>query len=155
MKKTLLFSLLPIVAALGCSKPEPALVVLDSWWNIDYAKQACSWPGATAPAPETCILELREFERELATQFAADPTCHALRFVVYDGPNMSTPEANKAASGTHWSLSLNYTPAASKQQWQMVGSPKHGAVTEGHGSPSEIAKTVCAIANRAGATLAN
>jgi hypothetical protein len=139
------------VAVAGCSERSAPPVVLDGWWNTDYAKEACH-TLAPAMGGEACLGDLRRFERELQAQVAADPTCHTVQLFAYEGPATSKP-AVEAAAGPHWNLSLNYVPGAMKQRWAMLGPSKSGAVLEGEGSAPEIAKAVCGIVKHRGGSI--
>jgi len=148
-----LLSITVIAILTGCTKPTPTLV-LDDWWNEDYAKEACRlMQDKSSTCEQDQVRDVRIFELELTTQFAAQPECGGIKVARFSSPT----EANKAAVNTmketYFSLSLNYTPGARKQQWQMVDSPNNNAVTQGKGEPTEIAKSVCAIVNGRGATL--
>ena len=149
--KALLFLLSFVVAVAGCGKPQP-LIVLDSWWDIDYAKQLCKGRNPCFPDP---VQGVRDFETELATQFAAQTTCHLVQFVRFNGPDNADKTAIDATNKEHWSLSLNFMPGTPKQQWQMDQSANKAIVMHGAGTPSDIAKEVCSIVNGHGATVAN
>jgi hypothetical protein len=144
-------TLLLTIAIVGCSKSSP-VIVLDSWWNIDYAKQWCNGRSPCFPDP---VQGVRDFETELATQFAAQAACKSVRFVRFNGPEKADKAAVDAIAKDHWNLSINFTPDQSKQQWQMLGSTNSAALMQGSGAPGEIAKNVCAIVNGHGAAIAN
>lgn len=180
MKQRGLLSFLLIVVLVGCDKPKP-VVVLDGWWDVDYAKQWCSqanhWHQENAAlvaqvgcdkvtsCPEmmtiadACtpdpIQEVRKFENDLATEFASSEECRFVQFVYFSDPKGSSKAASDAMQKLHYSLSLDFIPGARKQQWKMLSSPNISAFTQGEGSPQEIAKKVCFIVKERGATLAN
>lgn len=149
--KALFFLLSFIVVVAGCSKPQP-LIVLDSWWDIDYAKQLCNGRNPCFPDP---VQGVRDFETELATQFSAQTICHSVQFIRFYGPENADKAAIDATNKEHWSLSLNFIPGTSKQQWQMVQSAKKAFVMHGAGTPNDIAKEVCSIVISHGGTVAN
>jgi len=146
-----LISLLLVILLAACSKPAP-VVVLDSWWNVDYAKQWCNNRNPCFPDP---VQGVREFETELVTQFAAQSACGSVRFVRYDGPQKVNGMAADAIAKDNWSLSLNFTPDRPKQEWKMIQSPKNTIVMQGIGGPDQIAKDICAIVNGHGAAIEN
>ena len=146
---TLLFTFALPLSSLASEEP---VVLLDSWWNTDYAKLSCK-QLAPAQSLDSCLLELKQFERELTTQFAASGECRAVHVAVYEGPAHSPSErANTAALGPHWSLSLNFIPGHVGQRWAMVKS-RTTEVTEGEGRPNQIATDVCRILRERGATI--
>ena len=169
-----------LVVLVGCSKPAP-VVVLDGWWSADFAKETClranEWHRENAaliskvgcdkitscremmPVVEACVLDpvqdVRRFENDLATEFASNAECRSVQFVHFSDPNESRKVASDAMQKQHYSLSLDFSPGARRQQWKMLSSPNRSAFTQGEGSPQEIAKKVCFIVKEQGATLAN
>lgn len=169
-----------ILVSISCSKPKPT-IVLDRWWSIDFAKNACEqanqWHQQNAaliaqvgceavtscpelmPRVEACIsdpaIEVRDFETELATQLAADPNCAAVQLVIYDGHDDSEKGVSESVQGPHWQLSLDFEPGDRKQHWAMIRSPSLNALTSGTGNPKEIATAVCAVVSERGAKLLN
>jgi hypothetical protein len=147
--KLLFVGVLPVaINLLACRKPE-STVVLDSWWNHDYAKQSCRGSAPCVPDPVEAV---SEFEDELATQFAADAGCLSLRFARFNGPKSSDKSSGDAANPRRWWLTLDFSITERKQHWKMV-SPSH-SLYQGSGTPAEIAKQVCSIVNGRGATIA-
>jgi len=167
-----------LVLTAGCTKPPP-VVVLDGWWNADFAKETCRsakvWHNENARLisrvgcdrvtscremmviVEACVLDpvqdVRRFENDLATEFAASAECDAVKFIRYEGPHASGKTADDAVSQKNYSLSLDYVPGSPSQQWKML-SP-NTALTQGEGNPEQIAKKVCIIAKGQGAALSN
>jgi len=133
------------IALFGCSKPEP-VVVLDSWWSVDMAKQSCA---RLAPQDaDGCVLDMRAFEREVIAQFAATKECAAVSLLVSYGPTDKEQSTIPALPDTFWKLSLDYVPDARKQHWTMIGSPGPDTIHEGAESSARIAKAVCIIVNQ-------
>lgn len=136
----------------GCGRSSGPTIVLDRWWTIDYAKLACA---QLAPKQdyESCLGEVRTFESELVTQLAATAACNSVRVFVYGGEGNSTAyEAIKA--GGYWNLSFNFVPGERNQKWVMLG-PNRVLLRKGQGDPTQIAKAVCVIVTRQGATIAS
>lgn len=180
MKKRLAICLLTVALLTGCAKPPPT-VVLDSWWNTDYAKNTCStatyWYKQNAalisqmgcnsvtsckdmmPRVNACRLDdtggVHDFEASLATAFAANPECSAISFVKFSGPQYATSAARKASERQHWSLMLDFIPGAKQQDWSLVHLGKQDSLAQGTGGAEEIAQKVCAIARNVGATVSN
>ena len=179
MKQHWILSFLLIVVLVGCSKPTP-VVVLDGWWNVDYAKNACEsankWHQENAalisqvgcdqvascrelmPIVEACALgvveDVRRFENDLTTEFAANAECRSVQFVYFSGPDNTSKMVSDAMKKQHYLLMLYYKPGARKQQWSMKRSDQSD-LTQGEDNPEEIAKKVCSIAKEQGAKLAN
>ena len=178
MKRLLTLLILLAVALVGCVKPRP-VVVLDGWWNADFAKVTCesarAWHRENAalilqvgcdnvtacrkmmPRLEACVLDpvqdVRMFEDQLATEFAANPDCTEIQFIHFKDPDAANKAALDALQTQHWFLGIDYVPGSRKQQWWMERSPNHSAHMLGEGSPNEIARKVCVIVNQRGATV--
>ena len=172
--RTLAFALL--AALTGCGKPQPA-IVLDSGWDAESAQRACEgasdWFRQNAVLitrvgcerfiscqPMTVLVnacsrdpiqQVRDFEAELAKQLAATPECRSLPLII-----PANPGANQAASDAmkrqHWSLGLDFSPGAQKQQWTMTNSADQMSFAQGEGDPQEIAVEVCTLARLAPTT---
>ena len=133
---TLLVLAMAILA--GCAKSTPT-VVLDDWWNEDFAKEGCRLLKDTSSVCEEDQVRLvRIFELELTTQFASQSECSGVNVVRFSGPKQDKVVLDEK----FWSLSLNFSGGAAAQPWQMTlfGG---GAVTQGEGDPAAIAKSVC------------
>jgi hypothetical protein len=163
----------------GDSRP---ILVLDNWWNVDYAKSACQRAGdagiecnppagfelssedeafcaQAARRKAACMPAdpgggIHDFLARLMTSFGASPGCKGIDVVNYGGPDAPiSREAEKAMSATHWSLMLDFDPGQPSQSWTLVG-PKSQQL-DGKGNEGEIAGTVCAIVGGGGARIAN
>lgn len=172
--------LLTVAVLASCAKAPPT-VVLDSWWNTDYAKNTCSaatsWYNQNAaliskvgcssvtsckdmmPRVNACRFDntggVHDFETSLATAFAANPKCSGVSFVKFAGPQHATSAASEASKRQHWSLMLDFTPGAAKQDWSLVRLGKQESFAKGTGGAEEIAQKVCAITRNVGATVSN
>ena len=164
----------------SCGKPKPT-IVLDGWWNVDYAKTACAqanqWNRDNAalisqvgcssvaacsemmPMVEACASDpspqVLEFQTELATELASDLACSGVRFVTFEGPGKADKALADLMQGPHWGLLLDFKPGARQQSWSMLRSPGLNAFTKGAGNPKEIATKVCAVVRERGAELFN
>jgi hypothetical protein len=144
------------------------VIVLDDWWDVDYAKNACDllhkgfgpsdeiYNPALKPQFEACRVDpaggLNTFESDLAAQIAASPLCNGVQFARFEGPGSKDRTGAEAMQKDYWGMSLNYQPGDSKQEWAM----NHGSVvTSGKGDPKEIAESVCSIASGRGGRLLN
>ena len=47
--------------------------------------------------------------------------------------------------GKHWSLGLDFSPGAQRQQWTMTHTADQGAFTQGEGDAPEIAARICTL----------
>jgi hypothetical protein len=152
------------------------ILVLDSWWSLDYAKNSCEqatqWyrgsrddikqlgcDAVTAcqenmPRVNACAndpgREVHQFFDQVAAQLASNTQCKGIQVVKYDGPNSatSTAMANTMAK-PHRALIVDYTPGSPKQAWGLVS--KGGTYMEGEGDPKEIAASICTIVTEGGA----
>jgi hypothetical protein len=176
--KAPLVLLLACVMLTACSKPRP-VVVLDGWWNVDYAKEACrsarTWVtnNATAVAQvgcdryvscremtrrnDACVPDntggVREFQVALGTQVATLAQCHDIRFIHFDSPTGTSNTSSDALRGAHWALTLDFVPGATKQPWTLIGPAMEK--TAGEDTVAQIAAKVCAIAEHRGGELQN
>jgi len=179
MKQALACLLLVAVLG-GCSHPTPT-VVLDGWWNTDYAKGECqsanTWQLQNSalisqvgcskvasctemmPVVEACQSDntggVNDFQDKLATEFASNPVCANVKFVVFAGPERASKAANVAMKHTHWHLQFSFIPGAKMQSWSLTRLSQSNMAAQGNGSVEQVAKKVCAIASGAGAQAAN
>jgi hypothetical protein len=178
----LLLAALSSLILTGCDEPmSDPVVVLDDWWNVVYAKNACAsasaWQKENAslvaqvgcesvnscpemtPRVDACRFDpvgnLYTFETELETQFASNPTCKGVQVVSYKGPQSTDSHVSQVNQDGAWWLSFNYSPGARKQNWAMSRTSALIAVTSGEGDPKEIADTVCSIVTQQGAKILN
>jgi hypothetical protein len=170
-------------SVIGCSKPAPPTVVLDGWWNKDYAKATCdqakNWHqenakfvaqygceaiagcDALTPILNACALdptmELRSFENSITTEFAANSRCNGIRLAYFSGSGShgNNKALSEAFSGDYWQLMLDYKPGEQKQPWSMVRSGNASAYVEGSGDAHAIAARACDIIMQRGASIAN
>lgn len=171
----MLLALVLAIIEASCSRPKP-VVVLDTWWDSDYAKNLCTaaneWyhenaeaiaqfgcplvstcpemmPRVTACTPDSALNAVREFESDLTTQLAADSRCDGVQFVAGGPADKASAEA---MTKSHWFLMLYFTPGAREQSWSMARIPGATSV-EGSGDAKQIAGTICAVAKERGASL--
>jgi hypothetical protein len=152
--KYLLLAAAFVVAVSVVSRPSKpqiragAKVVIDDWWNYDYARIACQVPrSSSCLGDDEPKFHVTSFENELKTFLATDATCHDVVFV---------KQFTQAAATYDFQLMLDVQPSPASVGWSLVKtSSSHypGAdYTEGHGSPQQIAHAVCAVATGKGAT---
>jgi hypothetical protein len=157
------------------------IVVLDSWWNVDYAKNACSSAknfyqssraliaqcGCDAvtgcpelmPAIQACQLrdpavEVRDFEDRVVTQMASDPQCKGVHIVRYAGPDSKNPGYTKLTQSPAWPAhwTLFFDFCPGVvTQSWQLLRPEPSAFMKGEGDAREVASQVCAIVAGQGA----
>jgi hypothetical protein len=134
----------------GCAKTEPVIVV-DDWWNVDFAKNGCERLANVHPCVVDPTVEVRDFEAQLGTSFGADASCHGVILTNYNGPGAKSSDA---ASKAEWQLMLNYHVGDISQNWSMVGHTNGpNFYTTGQGNPKEIVHDICAVVKQAGGSL--
>lgn len=151
MKLIFVVSLGLVAILFGCSSPHQT-VILDSWWDVDYAKQACINHNPCISDP---VQAVHEYETALITQFSEQPECNSVKLVLFNGPEQSNKAVNDATKKMYWHLSLNYNTGSIVQVWQLLHSTSNSSVMQGQGTPKEIAKEVCIIVNGKGAKVTN
>ena len=159
--KALAFAL--AIASMSC-KPKPT-IVLDGWWLIDYARNACASVNASVRSGQADLIpsakiaacagdpvsEARQFEYELAAEFAANPLCHNLRFDSFDFPNPKA--ASEMKDSSNWTLMVNFEPGKDTQSWNVSRGLEASMYVEGTDNLKQIAAKVCAVVNQRGAEL--
>ena len=128
-----------------------AILVIDRWWGVDYAKSDCRIP-AFKPAGKSeamCIQERTQsyniFELELKTQFAASSGLFGITVSSFSYPQ-NPEELPLDLSRSYWSFSISYIGDGPAQLWQML--PPKGSklpMMQATGTPAEMAKQVCII----------
>jgi hypothetical protein len=181
MRMRQLFGAVVLSALIGTACSEDSnrtdrIVVLDSWWSLDYAKNSCEqateWYrgsrddikqlGCDAvtscqenmPRVNACANdpgpEVLQFFDQLAAQLASNTQCKGIQVVKDDGPNSATSAAtSNIMAKPHRALIVDYTPGSPKQAWGLVS--KGGTYMEGEGDPKEIAASICTIVTEGGA----
>lgn len=125
-------------------------VVIDDWWNVDYAKSWClQLAGTDTPCVGDPTIDVRSFETQIVTAFATDLRCKGLNVTTFEGPGK--PSNVYVGDKRSWSLMLDYSPIRVSQKWTLVG--KSPAYLEGTGEPKEIANRICVALNQRGATV--
>ena len=146
------------LAASTCAAKEPKVIVLDGWWTIDYAKNACRLTlerrspfedekvlAACSSNPE---VEAATFLTSIQTEFASSAQCHGLLLGGYFGPKAPvSPALAKAASGEKAMLMVDYVPGLGpRQNWDFKGMA-------GIDTAAEIVRKVCTAFGGRGGTV--
>jgi len=149
------------------------ILVLDSQWNLAYAKSACKsaeiWyksVGQTAEERLGCenfascpkmlatvkacrargaAAALSDFEQQLARSLLADPGCEGIAVVRHNSPGDAAYEklTRTRDPSDFWTLSVNFAPGAAKQPWHLRQRARDA--TSGDGAPQAIAAQACAL----------
>ena len=151
------------------AEPEPVLV-LNSQWNLAYAKSTCKsaaiWyksVGRTAErlgcenfdacprmlaTAKACrahgaIGPLHDFEQHLTESLAADPACQGIHVVLYSGPaDVAYEKLTRLRDPRDfWTLSVSFAPGAAKQSWRLQ---QRARSVGGNDEPQTIASQACA-----------
>jgi hypothetical protein len=136
----------------GCGDHKPApTVVIDDWWNVDYAKQSCNTQPEDAKAG--CLLDAtynaHEFENEVLGAAGSDSSCAGVKIVVWN------LESKEAIPMPDWTLYIDYAGDAPRQHWSLLRQSSRVAMLEGTNAPKELAHMLCAIALNKGAMVNN
>lgn len=145
------FFALPTIAH---ANPPP--VILDSWWDVDYANISCR--NMHIPECNDPVREVKTFESQLITQFAGRQICRGIRIEVFKNPTRNPnagASADMAKGKIWWALSLDFVPGEKSQDWKMSLGPEDTVIRQGHGTPSEIAENICVIVKNQGAEIAH
>ena len=105
---------LTVLLLAGCHKPQPTIVI-DGWWDVDFAREHCAWvkqwqrENASAilsrgcpnvpscpelsPSIDACGVDptqqVHDFEDALATNFASDTKCAGIQIIQFKGPKQT------------------------------------------------------------------
>jgi len=140
-----------LTSGLGCKgKAEKEPTVLgDGGWNVDYAKNVCeSRRQSATPCLTDPTSEVRDYELQIRTEWAANPICHGLRLVGF-GQSVSADE-DKAIE---FQLMLDYVPGESKQSWTVTNRKALTQVATGTDDPKTTAHTICAVLSHRGGSV--
>ena len=164
----------------SCSSKAPT-VVMDGWWNADYAKSSCTSAAAwykqnsnliaqvgcnavtsrkeQMPIIDACRFDpsggVVAFQRAITTEVASNPACHGISFVQFSNPRHTSSAVKSAFKGNPWWLQLSFVPGAGTQSWSLLRHDKSSTFAEGNGTAKDIASKVCAVAGKAGGNVAN
>jgi hypothetical protein len=129
-----------LVKSSAVAQSNEPVVIIDSWWSVDYAKNICSRTNACSVDPAA---EALNFEDRLATQLAANSQCSGIFIAKYRGANFDHAKIIMDAlqNRPHWTLIIDYISSHQTQSWwlRLEGGPH----TQGEGNPKEIAGNVC------------
>ena len=181
MRMRQLFGAVVLSALIGTACSEDSnrtdrIVVLDSWWSLDYAKNSCEqatqWyrgsrddikqlgcDAVTAcqenmPRVNACANDpgraVHQFFDQVAAQLASNTQCKGIQVVKYDGPNSATSAAMaNTMAKPHRALIVDYTPGSPKQAWRLCR--KVALTWRAKATRKEIAASICTIVTEGGA----
>jgi len=81
-------------------------------------------------------------------QLSANKDCSGVVVHYFSRPDGSDKEDLRLSAGPHMTLMVDYVTNRDDQWWSMAGHHRSGGPFQagvGHGTPKEIAETVCAI----------
>jgi len=158
-----------LVTLLGCKTSHKRVVVLDSWWDVDYTKSAC-WLASQngGHIDDGCYEDGRpqiiSFEQNLAAEFATAEVCNGVRLVTFSGPNHANEAYNEIIrkGGAYWWLMISLdNPARLIGHWDISYRDDHnpsnskGFKADFDNNPRDIASRVCRIVKEKGADVAS
>jgi len=148
-----LLSLTPVLILAGCKgqvwhPSKTPIVVMDEWWNVDYAKNRCEQRAKLNPCIGDSASEVRDFELKVASAFTADATCHGFKLVGVLGP-VKTDDV----IASQWQLMFNYDPGEAKQSWTLVAKSGVSSVTTGEDGPKETVRAICSVLGQKGGSV--
>ena len=154
MKSVTMIGLLLVLSAQALAADNQT-VVIDRWWNVDYAKEGCKMRFRVAGKPEAESVKICEntpavsavidFEDRLFTQFVALDACRNVTVL-----RMNDPRTAEAVKKPYWQLMLDQFNADGAPDWTIVNGFK--SVFKGRGSPEKVASDICHILARTEAT---
>lgn len=140
---------LALVTLAGCNKERSPVVVIDDWWTIDYAKNAC----ASDPSHCTDTNDpggVLDYIDRLKAQFAASSTCKGVSVFDYRGPNVEPP-SGMPTDDNREQLIIDYQPGQATQSFAIMGKPSNKIA--GEGSIEQIVTRTCSAARGLGANV--
>jgi hypothetical protein len=153
--KAVVFALLAI-SFCGCQKQKQTIFI-DSWWNRDYAKNACELYKTNFGV--ACINTPEEMASELRIRFASallqSPACKDVK-ITY---TMSADNTSNVQKG--WNLSFNVRIDSgsidySNSVWQIIDNKTDKRFSEGSlGDAVEAATRICTVVTGRGGSVSN
>jgi hypothetical protein len=144
---TLVGGLLLVLISAQTPAADKQTVVVDEWWNVDYAKEGCKLPLRFAGKPEAesekicknvpAVAAVIDFEDRLLTQFAALDSCQHVAVL-----RMNDAETSRAIKHPYWQLMLDQNGQNGAPDWTIVNGP---TLFKGEGSPEKVAHDICHI----------
>jgi hypothetical protein len=134
------------------SNPPKALII-DGWWQRDYALNACRSEHPDGCPEDMIGQEEYTYSGELMAQLSANKDCTDVVVHYFARPDGSDKETLRLFAGPHMMLMVDYVTNRDDLWWSISG-PRQGGSRQGgvgHGTPKEIAETVCAIVVNPGA----
>jgi hypothetical protein len=134
---------IPLLLAVGLLRRrigKQPVVVIDHWWNVNFATTGCEMRRKLNDA---CVrdvaAEVGDFEGQIATHFARSGDC---RDVI-----LRTAGANNINPKVDLLLTVNFSSGDPSQSWSVV-RPADSKLITGQNTPDEIAEKVCMLAKQ-------
>jgi hypothetical protein len=145
--------------ACACTQRAVPTIVINHWWNLDYAKSLCALVlshGGDDPGLKACqerqAGDVHEFELELSTQLASREDCSGIRVLGLSEKDVTDNRLARFPKD-YWDLSLNYSRRESQRQQWLLLSPHSNAAHKGEDDSRGIASVICAIVKGRGASV--
>ncbi len=156
-----------MIALISCGEPEP-IIVVDGWWNVDFARNACKTAAnelkdkadeinlfgckesTNCPANRAVIeacqpdpgKDVAQFQTAMMNALKSDPRCNGIRILYYDHPKTVNKEVVYAMDRKYNALLLNFVPGREKQSWSL--NPQESwPIAKGEDDPIAIAQKAC------------
>jgi len=132
---------------------EPLSLIVDGWWSRGYAQSNCETDMAAAPGHELNFQKARcagsepataaaDFEDKLMNDLRSNARCRNTPVARYSGPTETSVELYRLMASPHWSLALNFKPAALLQSWSL--RDENGNQLQGESETLErLASDIC------------
>lgn len=137
-----------LVGALSGTVMAGQIVVVDSWWSIDHAKNAKEWCDKMNPGPNCAhdpTSEAKNYDSTLIALFSEKSACRTIGIFQFYGSYAPVSQGVvQAMKGLHWKLTVDYVPQNAKQRWGLVRGQQ---VFEGEDFPEQTVTSVCNIVN--------
>jgi len=122
---------------------------MDSWWNVDYARNGCAMrKSGVNPCLGDPTGEVKDYESQIATTWAADSVCQGLTLVGFDSHS-----DHETRGAIEFQIMLDYVPGAANQSWTMTSRKTLKVVATGTDDAKATAHTICAVLNHKGGSV--
>ena len=145
-----------LISAPAKAVASPSPILIDDWWNVDFARNSCNGTSSVPDQPECrfvdAVADIQNFEDSMLTFMIRDPQCSGVRVARYAGPKapLDPAVAEVMKQAGHWTLLIIYHPGVTRQQWELKRD-QPSIFTKGEGDPKQVANDLCSIANGRGA----
>jgi len=154
-----------IMSSCGPKNGTSTTILLDQSYSTDDARASlwvtdhisCDTSKAPASEPWECEAAARDqrgFISQFSTAFASDSACSGLELIVSDirnNPDREISLRNSSKVQSAWWLGFAYDHSSKASRgWTLDRMPAMNSPRHGEGTPSQIARQVCAIVSGKG-----